>query len=103
MEKNISFILLDSNGICLIPPNNEFEIKNVNDVKIQNINFPSEQVKENGNLGFDFNKLLALSHRDSLLKHISNSVVPLSLDDDVLFYTDNYAQYSIISEIDCKM
>ncbi len=94
-KQNISFLIIDSNGLCLLPPNDEFSTYNAYDGNDKD----KVLLEDNANLGYDFNKLLAISQRDNIVKHISNSVVPLSLDDDVLKMTDNYTQYSILSDV----
>lgn len=85
---NQSFLILDSNGICGLPPHNEF---------------PTERPKgKNGssNEGYPFKKLLSISRRDSLVKHISKSVVPITQDDDVLRLSGDYSQFTVVSEIE---
>jgi len=86
--KGQSFLILDSNGVCGLPPHDEFstEIPNT----------------KNGivNEGYPHKKLLSVSRRDSLIKHISKSVVPVTQDDDVLRLSGDFSQFTVVSEID---
>lgn len=77
-HKNSSFILLDSNGNCLLPPNNEFDLTND---------------------GFDFDSLHLLSKRDKIISRIIENVLPIDKDDDVISLTSNIKYYSLITEI----
>lgn len=87
-ERDMALILMDSNGICLLPPQDEFPLIGIDD-----------DGKHTPNTGYSHRHLLCLSRRDLLIKHISNSVIPISLDDDVLRFADGYSQFSVISEI----
>jgi SIR2-like domain len=92
-NKHISFVLVDSNGICLLPPNKEFEPKDYEEKK--GIHAAQASV----NLGYSYDQLLSLSYRDRLVGHVGRSVVPVELDDDVLHFASNFAQFSVIGEI----
>ena len=70
--KGQSFLVLDSNGICGLPPHNEFQTEK-----------PKGRDSA-ANEGYIYKKLLSISRRDALVKHISKSVVPITQDDDVL-------------------
>ena len=93
-KKNLSFILVDSNGICLLPPNQEFNAK---PLKEKNQTYLKNKYS---NKAFLFDKLLSLSRRDVLVSHISNSVVPILLDDDVVSFSEDLTHFSVISEIE---
>lgn len=86
--EGMSLLLIDSNGLCMLPPNDEFPIKG-NDI----------DGNPTPNSGYSYQRLLSLSRRDLLTKHIANSVIPIFLDDDVLRFADGYSQFSVISEI----
>lgn len=87
-DEDMALLLIDSNGLCLLPPHNEFPLVNLN-----------RNGSRNPNSGYLHRRLLALSRRDLLTRHIANSVIPISLDDDVLRFADGYSQFSVISEI----
>lgn len=91
--KSISFVLVDSNGICLLPPNNEFAIEDLQEVS------GGFSTQADANVGYPFNKLMALSQRDRLVGHIGRTVVPVELDDDVLHFSGNFKQFSVIAEV----
>jgi hypothetical protein len=88
---SLSFILVDSNGICLLPPQNEFKLKDV----------PVDKYKEKPrkNSGYPFDKLKALSRQNVLVRHIGRSVVPIMQDDDVLNLAEDLRQYTVIAKI----
>ena len=90
-EKNYCFLLIDSNGICLLPPSEEFEIEPT--AKI----FPNET--EDANMGYRQARLVELSRRDTLVRHISKSVVPITQDDDVLELSRDLKHFSVVSEV----
>jgi hypothetical protein len=87
-EQDMALLLIDSNGICLLPSQNEFPLSGLGDNNIYT-----------ANSGYSYRRLLSLSRRDLLTKHIANSVIPISLDDDVRRFADGYSQFSVISEI----
>ena len=87
-EQDMALLLVDSNGICLLPPQDEFSLTGLNG-----------NGEPTPNTGYSHRHLLCLSRRDLLTKHIANSVIPISLDDDVLRFADGYSQFSVISEI----
>ncbi|MCP4677299.1 MAG: hypothetical protein GY854_17655 [Deltaproteobacteria bacterium] len=87
-DQEMALLLVDSNGLCLLPPQNELPLVGLDENGNQTVNS-----------GYPYRRLLSLSHRDLLNKHIANSVIPISLDDDVLRFADGYSQFSIISEI----
>ena len=86
-----SFILMDGNGTCLLPPMDEFD---VHDALIE----PSGEPKA-ANSGYSFDRLYALSRRDKLIRHIGRNVVPVAQDDDVLQLSDDLRQYTVVSQI----
>ncbi|MBD3351304.1 MAG: hypothetical protein GF364_07435, partial [Candidatus Lokiarchaeota archaeon] len=62
----LNILLVDSNGVCLLPPNNEI----------------AAAVHDNS-FGYFYNDLLAISRRDRLVKRIMENIVPLDEDDDI--------------------
>ncbi|AEG02017.1 SIR2 family protein [Methylomonas methanica] len=90
-NKNLSILLVDGNGTCLIPPANEFQVQEP----------PIKVLGETptANIGFPFDRLYVLSRRDILVKHIGKNVVPVGQDDDVLELSENLRQYTVVSQI----
>ncbi len=90
--EGLSFVLVDSNGVAMVPPNDEFDSsgntgpKGANEDPICNI-------------GYSFDKLLALSRRDFLLSHVARNIVPVSQDDDIATVSSDLKIYSAITEI----
>lgn len=89
-RKGGSFLLVDANGVCLLPPRNEMPLCDVP---------ASANEPANLNLGYNFDDLLERSRRDSLARHISRSVVPIAEDDDVMRFSEDFSMYSVVSEI----
>ena len=85
-----SFLLIDSNGVCLLPPKNEFPTKD------KPINASEVSGK---NIGYPYDELLELSRRDMLVRHISKCVVPISQDDEILNLGIDFKEFVIVSEI----
>ena len=94
--EHVAFVLVDSNGVCLLPPNDEFEAKDYPEPPGPH---DTPRTKAGVNLGYSYDELLSLSYRDRLIGHIGRSVVPVELDDDVLHFASNFAQFSVIAEI----
>lgn len=89
-KKGGSFLLVDQNGVCLLPPRDE----------VKAVDAPSSSSETAGlNVGYSFDLLLERSRRDSLARHVSRSVVPVAEDDDVLRLSEDFAMYSVVSEI----
>lgn len=87
-SKDVSFVLVDGNGVVLLPPNAEFEP--------QDARVPGETVGRN--VGFPFERLRRLSRRDKLVERVWNNIVPLAQDDDVLRLGD-VDMYSVVAEV----
>jgi hypothetical protein len=90
-QKDTSFVLIDSNGVCLLPPTNEFPL---NDTSVD-----GAREKRGNNSGYSYSKLQVLSRRDMLIRHISKSVVPIAQDDDVLNLSSDLRQFTIVTEV----
>jgi hypothetical protein len=90
-DKGYSFSLIDSNGVCLLPPRNEFQLCAPNDL------LPGELA--DSNYGYPYLPLLELSRRDLLVRHLSKSVVPVTQDDDVLELARDSKEFSVVSEV----
>jgi len=86
-----SFVLVDSNGVVLLPPNGEFPITGSLIIP------PSES--QDDNMGFDFEKLKRISRRDQLVTRIWRNIVPVNQDDDVCNFSD-LGMYSVVSKIE---
>ncbi len=90
-KKNMSLSVIDTNGVCLIPPRNEFQTA-----------FPKQLIKgetKNANRGYHYERLVELSRRDVLIAHLSRSVVPVTQDDDVLELASDLKEFSVVAEI----
>ncbi len=85
-----SFILVDSNGVVLLPPNDEFPVGG-------SAIIPSNE-SQSDNMGFEYEKLKRISRRDHLVTRIWRNIVPINQDDDVCNFSD-LAMYSVVSEI----
>ncbi len=53
------------------------------------------------NTGFPYARLLEISRRDALVRHISRSVVPVTQDDDVLELGRDLKEFSVVTEVKC--
>jgi hypothetical protein len=88
-------IIVDSNGVLLVPSVGDHENKIVPSVSTAR----DGGEEPNCNVGFPFSRLLELSRRDSLVAHIANNIVPVSQDDDIMVLSSDLKQYSVISEV----
>jgi hypothetical protein len=89
-DRDISVLLVDANGVALIPPRNEFGPTNV---------AGSEKKKKPSNNGFLFSKMVALSRRDKLISRAMENIVPLRQDDDVLSLSTDLKQYTVFTDV----
>jgi hypothetical protein len=85
---DVSFLLIDANGIVLMPPNGEFVP----------IDRPLKGEPEGMNRGYPFDRLARLSRRDKLVERIWNNIVPLAQDDDA-FRLNDIQLYSVVAEV----
>jgi len=85
-----SFILVDSNGMALLPPNKELDLEGPRTLPVGE--------KAEDNMGFDFEKLHQLSRRDRMISSIWKNIVPLAQDDDVQIFSD-LKIYSVVSHV----
>lgn len=90
-NKGMSLSLIDSNGVCLLPPRNEFAVESPVTL------IPGETA--DANLGYRYERLVELSRRDVLIRHLSRSVVPVTQDDDVLELARDLKEFSVVAEI----
>ena len=88
-KMGLSFLLIDGNGNCLVPPLNEFAPEPV----------ARSGEDPNANVGYPFERLFTLSKRDMLVRHIGKNVVPVAQDDDVLDLSEDVRQYTVVSQI----
>jgi hypothetical protein len=86
--KELSVLLLDSSGVLLMPPNEEFTPRKPR----------IGREPPSANIGFDFRRLYRLSRRDKLVERIWNNIVPLAQDDDVTSLGD-VKMYSVVAEV----
>ena len=92
-KKDAALLLIDSNGIALLPPRNEFSPSDPSEPAVGVL------ADSGANRGYNWDKLLSLSLRDRLIAHVGNSVVPVSLDDDVLKLSSELSLFSVITEV----
>jgi hypothetical protein len=90
-KKEMSLSLIDANGVCLLPPRNEFPLDSPATL------IPAETA--DANLGYRHERLVELSRRDVLVRHLSRSVVPVTQDDDVLELARDLKEFSVVAEI----
>jgi hypothetical protein len=88
-EKRYSFLLVDSNGVCLLPPRDEFKPR---DVAIAG-------EASAANRGYEYAELLGLSRRDRLVTRVMENVVPIDQDDDVLPLSQDFTYYAVLAEL----
>jgi hypothetical protein len=86
-----SFVLVDSNGVLLIPPNDEFPVGPP----------PLIPAGESAdvNLGFSYEKLRRISRRDQLVIRMWRNIVPIHQDDDICNFSD-LGMYSVVGEVE---
>jgi hypothetical protein len=87
-ETDVSVLLVDSNGVVLIPPNGEFAARSV-EVGTE---------RPDDNRGYEYERMRRLSRRDKLVERIWNNIVPLSQDDDA-FRAGDVQFYSVVAEV----
>lgn len=85
-----SFILVDSNGVILLPPNQEFDPEG-------SLTLLGHESKSD-NVGFEFEKLRRISRRDQLITRVWRNIVPIYQDDDVCDFS-GLGMYSVVSEV----
>jgi len=93
-ENKRSVILVDSNGICLLPPNGEFDYETI-DINVETKN----GIKTEERKGFLLDDLLVLSRRDKLINRVMENLIPLGIDDDVLSLSTDLKYHSLVKEI----
>lgn len=85
-----SFVLVDSNGVALVPPDGR-------PTPARPLRIPNTEKAED-NIGFDYADLHRLSRRDQLVARVWRNIVPLAQDDDVHSFSD-LRMYSVASEV----
>jgi hypothetical protein len=93
-----AFILLDSNGIALLPPSPGAEPSGPINNDLSGVAIEPEE--DSLNMGFPFEDLRRLSRRDRLISSIWRNVVPLAQDDDVRTFEPDLTMYSVVTELD---
>ena len=90
----LEVLIIDSNGVCLMPPHKEI-------VPCPSTMPEAEAEPANGrlNVGYPHERLVSLSRRDRLVSRLSENVVPLGQDDDVLPMAGDVKVYSVVSEL----
>jgi hypothetical protein len=89
---NLSILVVDANGVAVIPPNGEFNPE-------ESILAQEQEEDASHNIGFPYRKLLSLSRRNKLIERIMENVIPLRHDDDVLSLGADLRQYTVLTEI----
>ncbi|MFC2014275.1 hypothetical protein ACFLU8_05365 [Chloroflexota bacterium] len=74
-----------------MPPREEFDITHPEE------KYPNESL--DANIGFSQARLIELSRGDTLVRHISRSVIPVTQDDDVLELGRDIKEFSVVSEL----
>lgn len=90
-QKGRSLLLMDSDGLLLVPPNQEFL------AKPRGSNVVGEDPA--ANFGFLFSDLKRLSRLDALARHLVQNIVPLSQDDDVFEVAADLEIYSVVANV----
>lgn len=90
--KKLSFLLVDGNGVALIPPHDEFAPE-------PSHTRPVGETPE-ANFGFGYDRLLSVSRRDSLVTRVARNIVPLTQDDDIFDASSDATFYTVVTEID---
>lgn len=85
-----SLILVDSNGVVLLPPNDEIDVKSPTILSGGETGI--------GNQGYEYDQLHRISRRDLLITRVWRNIVPLYQDDDVYNFSD-LGIYSVVSEV----
>ena len=91
----IQLILVDSNGVLIVPTVGDHQ----NRIVAAQSTGPAGLEDPEANVGFPFARLLELSRRDTLVAHIANNIVPVSQDDDIVVLSPDLTQYSVIAEV----
>src|ERR1041385_633125 len=86
------FILVDSNGVVLVPPLRELGVVAATRAPMGE---PSGL-----NEGFDYERVHELSRRDTHVAHIVQNVVPMGFDDDIHDVGPDFRLYSMVANID---
>jgi hypothetical protein len=90
-KNHYSFLLIDSNGVCLLPPFGEIEREGPEK--------PLTGEVASANIGYRHARLKEFSRNDTLVRHISKNVIPITQDDDVLEISKDLKQFSVVSEL----
>lgn len=91
-SSGFSLIMVDSEGVLLLPPNNEISM-------VTDCTGPTGNEDPNSNKGYNFNRLLSFSRRDRVARHIANNIVPISQDDDIHRLSADVDYYSVVSVV----
>lgn len=86
MPADLNFILVDSNGIAVVPPLRELR--------------PTPPGDDDANLGFLYAPLHELSRRDAHITHIVQNIVPIGYDDDVHDVSTDLRLYSMVAAVE---
>jgi hypothetical protein len=95
-----AFLLIDTNGVALVPPLDEFPaVEGIYYRQLEGGRKERVDETQGSNLGYPYRKLLGLSRRDAVIRHISHSVVPVRQDDDVLILGSDWSQFTVVSDL----
>jgi hypothetical protein len=90
-EQDVDFVLVDSNGIVIVPPT--YEIR-----PTASTTHPPGELPEL-NEGFPYPRIQEISRRDTHILHIVQNVVPVSWDDDVHDVSADLRLYSMVADV----
>lgn len=90
-EQSLSVLLVDANGVVLMPPNHEFLPEE--SIEVEKGEYPKD------NIGYPYSRLLSLSRRDKIVSRMMENIVPLRQDDDVLSFGPDLKQYTVVTEL----
>jgi SIR2-like domain len=91
-DLGLSFVLVDSNGVALLPPRKEF-------LPSGHPGPPGAEEPHSTNFGYPHDDLLSLSRRDFLVSQIARNIVPVGQDDDIATVASDLKIYSAITEV----
>jgi hypothetical protein len=89
----LDFILVDSNGVAVVPPHAELGSSAPSPELLPPNELPSD------NYGFSYRRLHELSRRDSHISHIVQNIVPIGFDDDIHDVAADVRLYSMVANV----
>jgi hypothetical protein len=90
-REKIEFVLVDSNGIAIVPPT--YEMRPTDPLTMP------EGEEARHNQGFHYERVQEISRRDVHILHIVQNVVPVGWDDDVHDVSPDLRLYSMVADV----